>query len=373
MNISRWIETLDAASDWRAQCRECDELLRRGQRETLVEIARACANLNPKGGQSARSSILERIIESLALSTHRDNVWALALIFEGLPTQETHPQPRTSGARRARFLASLMAQEQMPRDCFELSDWAGDDVARRELIACLVGEFVVRKREIEPHLNSQTRAIMEEHPLGHLPLRLLESEANFPFLLPRYNVGSTGRGHASPCAAGETGVGQTRELQASEFDFAAMESAVRNWREESNGRTQGGVWRWECPLDAADFGTQLLGASGLEATAGLLGARRVPFESALDVLWSAANAGGAYNSGEWGAWGRWQTWRSVGELAGAPEPNSIEETDEAAQKCVWLDFAGQSSWFDNVAWDVGLACLRPDGQSMALLAATDTD
>lgn len=57
---------------------------------------------------------------------------------------------------------------------------------------------------------------------------------------------------------------------------------------------------------------------------------------------------------------------------GADETD-IEKLNALAQKCAWFDFTGQSAWFYNVAWDIGIACLRPDGQSVAVLCATDTN
>ena len=47
--------------------------------------------------------------------------------------------------------------------------------------------------------------------------------------------------------------------------------------------------------------------------------------------------------------------------------------DAAAAAARWLGFACDAPWFERVAWDVGLAAVREDGRSLAVLAVTDTD
>lgn len=41
--------------------------------------------------------------------------------------------------------------------------------------------------------------------------------------------------------------------------------------------------------------------------------------------------------------------------------------------CVWYGFGADTKWFEQVAWDIGLAALSPGRQRLAVLAATDTD
>src|SRR5262249_39710491 len=43
-----------------------------------------------------------------------------------------------------------------------------------------------------------------------------------------------------------------------------------------------------------------------------------------------------------------------------------------ATRCQWACCDAASGWFYQVAWDVGLLAVRPDGRSLAVLAATDT-
>ena len=51
------------------------------------------------------------------------------------------------------------------------------------------------------------------------------------------------------------------------------------------------------------------------------------------------------------------------------------EDDVAARagECAWLTFDADTEWFHAVVWDLGIAALRPDGRTVAVLAGTDTD
>jgi hypothetical protein len=90
-------------------------------------------------------------------------------------------------------------------------------------------------------------------------------------------------------------------------------------------------------------------------------------------LFSAASGGGAYNNGLRGAYGRLAMWQSLAGLAGAPPGAGLEEVAAVARSCLWLEFWAATPWFYGVAWDLGLVAVRPDGLSLAVLAATDTD
>jgi hypothetical protein len=65
-------------------------------------------------------------------------------------------------------------------------------------------------------------------------------------------------------------------------------------------------------------------------------------------------------------------WRSLSALVGAGEAEPVAAVAAVARGCTFWDFSLSTSWFYAVAWDLGLAVLRPDGASLAVLAATDT-
>ncbi len=44
-----------------------------------------------------------------------------------------------------------------------------------------------------------------------------------------------------------------------------------------------------------------------------------------------------------------------------------------AERSRWFRVDTDSEWFYEVAWDIGLAAISPDGRRLAVLAATDSD
>ncbi|HET6250535.1 MAG TPA: DUF6183 family protein [Tepidisphaeraceae bacterium] len=81
-------------------------------------------------------------------------------------------------------------------------------------------------------------------------------------------------------------------------------------------------------------------------------------------------ADGAYTSHRNAARARLQTWRLVQAALNCPPEASVDEIDEAARKAMWYVFT--CDWFCDVAWDCGVALVRPDHHAV-VLAATDTD
>ncbi|MER6678909.1 DUF6183 family protein [Streptomyces sp. NPDC000983] len=65
--------------------------------------------------------------------------------------------------------------------------------------------------------------------------------------------------------------------------------------------------------------------------------------------------------------------KSLAALAGCPEGTSAAEVEAQVLDCVWHGFSAGTTWFEHVAWDVGLAVLSPGRRRLAVLAATDTD
>ncbi len=91
----------------------------------------------------------------------------------------------------------------------------------------------------------------------------------------------------------------------------------------------------------------------------------------LATLFNIAFSGGAYTHGQGIALARLKSWQSLGGLVG--ENGDLETIMNRAKQCRWFGFDATGGWFHNASWDVGIAALRPDGKSLALLAATDTD
>ncbi|GAB3841213.1 DUF6183 family protein [Dactylosporangium cerinum] len=268
----------------------------------------------------------------------------------------------TLDPRRVRFAAALLASAHTPADLAPVLDGAGSD----ELRACVLHELVVRGAEVQHRPVGQ-------HPLHWLPRSLtpLEGRPELPF----YSINGRSHGTAGitvPPAPGDGPAVPARET-TTDADAAALGAAVANWADWSNGRVEARTFALDGDLHPDAVGATLLGL-GLESVPGL---RQQPGPCTAHQAWRqlflAASTGGAYNAGDFGAYGRLFAWRSVAALAGAPSDASPAGVESVARAASWHSFAGATDWFDDVAWDVGLAVVSPDGRRLAVLAASDTD
>lgn len=323
-------------------------------------------------------SVLDHALRTLTLAPGRENVeQALRLIPAAWPDDR----------RRVRYAASMLAAGQSPADlAVAFAGGASSGGASEELRACLVHEIVLRGAAI-----TETPAIArwagsahwQHHPLAWLPLEL--SGLEVARTLPSYH--SRGGSYTAPYGPSGTDaepVGRARcaPVPAARDvttppGIAAIAAAVANWAEESNGKIEAKAFDLAGPVQAEQV-PGALAALGLECLSGLTRRSRFtvyasPPERAWQVLFAAASTGGAYNQGLYGAYGRLAAWQSVaglcGERAGAP----AAEAERKAQACDWFSFDADTNWFEQVAWDIGLAAIRPGRRSLGILAATDTD
>ncbi|MFE5549561.1 DUF6183 family protein [Streptomyces sp. NPDC056534] len=158
-----------------------------------------------------------------------------------------------------------------------------------------------------------------------------------------------------------------------------MATAVANWVEESCGLVEARVFSLAAPLEAESVPSALLTLEleclhGMEEQAAALSAAACSPAQAWRVLFAAASAGGAYNSGSYGAYGRLAAWRSLGALAGSPESSTFGAIEARARECIWHGFSAGTEWFARVAWNIGLAALSPDRRRLPYwLRPTPTD
>jgi hypothetical protein len=123
-----------------------------------------------------------------------------------------------------------------------------------------------------------------------------------------------------------------------------------------------------CPSSLRSLRLESLAGAGEQAVC----VREITHSQGFGSLFSDAATGGAYTWGEGGAYGRLAAWESVAALTACSEID-IDQVSEHAGRCSWFSFWTSAGWFYDVAWDIGLAVLRPDGRSLAVFAATDTD
>jgi hypothetical protein len=253
--------------------------------------------------------------------------------------------------------------------------------ANLELAAMLLQELVIRQK-VGPCASeaAQLQAHLEHvrHPLASLPHELLLIETGID--LPFYSHSGSSWERASPGEAIIDAPPIERSADAVPFTESAAPlevfSAVENWRQASNGSLQATQLRFARAVNAGEAcraveASSMAAAKGVSAEAMV---RRVTVaDFAYRTLFSAASCGGAYNCGLFGAYGRLATWRTLAALLGFGNNFDHREVEQAAERGIWFDFGCMTAWFCDVAWDIGLAVLRADRQSMALLAATDTD
>lgn len=270
--------------------------------------------------------------------------------------------------RQLRHAASRLASAHTAEELTVVFDAGRSE----ELRACVLQEIVLRGGEVRHRWAESSH--WRFHPLAWLPSKLtwVEDEPD----LPRYRPGTvSGVGHGVNRESSVTGGGPVPEWveTTTAEETTAIGAAVDNWVRESNGRIEARSFLFDAALKPESVRDALV-AVGLESTTGLPG--RLGVTTATEVwngLFGAASDGGAYNSGDAGAYGRLFAWQSMAGLMAVPGNPSVLDLDAEAQRCSWYTFAGDTKWFHNVMWDVGVAVVSADRRRLAVLAATDTD
>jgi len=269
--------------------------------------------------------------------------------------------------RRTRYAASLLASAHSAADLEAVFGGA----ASEELRACLVHEIALRGGVVRHRW--ATSPHWRHHPLAWLPPSLtpMEGKPGMPAYTVRGGSRSLPEVTVEP-AYGHGPVPAARET-TTDADATAIATAVANWAEESNGRIEARTFVLDSDLAPEAVGDTLL-SLGLESFRDPgPGFGPCSASQAWGSLFSAASTGGAYGWGGHGAYGRLFAWRSVAALAGAPPEATAAEVQAVALSCSWHSYGGAGDWFEQVAWDVGLAVVSPDRRRLAILAATDTD
>jgi hypothetical protein len=321
-------------------------------------------------------SVFDQLLRLLAVTAGSRNVaQALRLIAAA----------RSAGRGLDRYGASLLAAGQSSTDLTSVFAGGGSASASEELRACLVHELVLRGvavSELPGVARWAASPHWRHHPLGWLPLELSVIEESRG--LPDYGV--RGSSHALPFGPlsrqGEPvsadGPGLTGATEVTTDAVAAsIASAVMNWTEGSNGRIEARVFDLAHRIDAEAVPDALLtiGLACLDGrkSTSAFSVSACTVAQTWRVLFAAASTGGAYNSGCFGAYGRLFAWRSLAGLCGAAEGASAAEVAARATACTWYGFDADSPWFEQVAWDIGLAAVDSATPRLAMLAATDTD
>ena len=396
--IDDFLISLVGAKDWNRQLARIKIWAEGGRTDDLLAVSAALTDdaQTPSFEPSARRGVLDSLERTLALTPGFAQAVAAVSVLqlrEAYKTREAMrgPAPRQPSRRQHETeLASLLAQGQTPLTLAALFETHGSKPAHLELLACLVQEMVLRGVSVSGPASEFWTRIAGTHPLGGLPLTLLPSESQFPKFLPNY--GPQTKTYGSPGQRGEVvkplpsriemSIAWT-ELEVSAAEKAAIEAATANWELESNGKGEVRVFRSDRVVPPPALTDKQVLSLPLESLAGA-SARDlwlIPYSvaDAVAVLFCAACTGGADSLGLGGTYGRWAAWEATGALAGAGRNPSVgrnasfEDTAAIVGECAWWFWAAKSAWFYDVAWDIGLLALRPDGRTLAVLAATDTD
>ncbi|WP_248928468.1 DUF6183 family protein [Paenibacillus hamazuiensis] len=373
------------------------EWAEQGQSEILLESVEWMeAHVRPKEQNwNGLNHLLDRLDMYFAqLYTGADALFCLLrLLTERRGAQSAFP--RNPRSYNLRYYMALMAANRSAEGLHRILENAAED--RRvslEAKVLLLYEMAARgkvdeRRSVVRHVCDKAEA--ENHPLVWLPLTLTSLEEEISLM---YYNRDGGGGHSTPfgphrrvseekyrdtkARSADTGVAPSafHPIHTDE-ELMGMQSAVRNWMDRSNGKTEAAVFDLQTRHEPDQIAPELLLSFGLTCLHGAP-AEHVLLEGMrpariFSLLYSAAANGGAYSSGDLNAYGRLEAWRSMGALAGAPDDADMPFVLKQAESCRWWYFEAPTPWFHHVAWDFGIAALRPDGRTLAVLAATDTD
>ncbi|MFD8914498.1 DUF6183 family protein [Streptomyces sp. NPDC059575] len=349
--------------------------------EQLLELWAA----REAGGPSEHASLLYQLQTALAATAGRRSLRALMCLPNSLP--DGGPA-RVAAERR---LAHLVALGQRPEDIVAVVyDEEAGIAASDEFKACLLHELVLEGVAVPeyPALRSFGEALVtRRHPLGRLPLRLLPAERalrrpadaprDWTWTLPPATVTAHGDRpelHVSAEMRGRGAAFDPVEVTVPEV-AEAMGAAVRHWCEESNGTVAAQEFWCPSPVPADDFAAVFERLPLTPWPEEEQRARLRPATSGrvLRVLLTAAVRDPAYGSGMFGAYGRLAVWRTLGALVGTAPDAPVDDTALLVEQAHWFIADPASGWFHQVVWDLAVAVLRPGGQDIAVLAATDTD
>jgi hypothetical protein len=333
-------------------------------------------------------AVADHVEEVLALTAGSDHIDALFTLLGRVRVKSV--QRARPLELRVRSFASRLGHGQTKDALLAAIGRAGEKAEHTEILACWMHETVLRGTSLdreEVALRFQARLAAESHALGHLPLSLLPAESEAPTYMPMYGANAI----SNAVQRLESGASSTRTMPppgdqpaptaAAVADVAVDQrllEAVIPWTSGSNGNAEAKVFTLTPAIGKVAPGKWLLRALPLACLepgtpAAPLRTERTGPEAVWGALFAAAANGGAYSSGLGGAYGRRAAWISLAALVAAAPDAAPAAVDALASTCTFLMFGAAGGWWHDVAWDIGALAVRPDGASVAVLAATDTD
>jgi len=383
------LRSLERPEDVNQAYATVDRLNREKRTGDLLELAAAIEKGCDVTGEAKipYEAVADHVEEVLALTPGTDHIEGLlTLLAQDRVRSVQRPRPREM---RVRAFASRLGHGQTKDALNAAITRLGDKKEHAEVLACWMHELVLRGTSLDREsavVKFHARLAEEKHPLGGMPLTMLEAESEAPTYMPMYGANAISKAVARL----ESGPQSTRTIpppgehvapRTTRVDDAALEARLREaivpWTTGSNGKAEAKVFRLDPPLDTSP-GRWLLRALPLDCvvTPEALHAERAGADAVWGSLFAAAANGGAYSSGLGGAYGRLAAWTSLAALIDAPATATPAQIDASAPSAQFLMFGAASSaggWWHDIAWDIGLLAVRAGGASVAVLAATDTD
>jgi len=385
--IVQSLRSLERAEDVNQAYGAVDRMNRESKTADLLDLAAAIEKACDVGGAAKFpfEAVADHVEEVLALSPSDEHVDALFTLL-GRPRVRSVQRPRST-EMRTRAFASRLGHGQSKDALAKTITRLGNDEEHVELLACWMHECVLRGTPLdrdEAVVKFHARLAETKHPLGEMPLVLLEAESEAPTYMPMYGSNAISKAVARL----ESGAASTRTIpppgdheapRATRVEDAAVEKRMREaivpWSSGSNSKAEARVFELDPEMDTASPGRWLLRALSLDCLEGAkaLHAERVSSEVVWGALFAAAANGGAQSAGLGGGYGRRAAWASLGALIDAPADATPHQLDARAPSASFLVFGAPSGWWNDVAWDIGALAVRSGGASVAVLAATDAD
>ncbi|MCP3102277.1 DUF6183 family protein [Myxococcus sp. K15C18031901] len=388
--VSALFEEVASGVDVQDARNKVEERAERGDFSTLVALAGEVEARLPATSAEARGrlhALSDHIEETLARRASVES--ARALLDIARQPRDARFQGTHSAARRERDLAGLLARWNPTPVLRALLPLRSGPRDLTELFACYVQELVLRGEslEAEPAVRELWARLVEGgHPLALLPLRRGRWESSLGRLLGVEDVEDALRDLQAHLASARAG-------DADEEDTLPLGPRTRRSPEEVPLPASAGaiIDAWaEDVAPARDFrrafslrppqpgmGADLLAAFLEDADLGGLvptddpGCERQGPEDVVATLFTRAAFGAEGWVGAQGAaYGRLATWRTLAGLMGvAGEPRDWRVLEQQAGACRWFRFTVTTSRPSSSS-RLGLACLRPGGTTLALLAAS---
>lgn len=389
--IRAFVDDIAVTKDARSTWPRISEYVARGEPDVLLHVTRALIEERDaaQGSPWVRDQVLDEIERVLALTPGLNNASTLARILK-IP-RVTDQRGSEAEAQRTRSAASLLASAQDRNVLTTLLKELGRDPACSELLACWLQESIVRGESFHEERDAielWRRLSNAGHPLAVLPLDLDEVEMALRGYVPRYELGTSRtpppRRPSRPLRRprlvhDRDGSILTHDEMVDAERLLAISSAVRGWKDSSNGRIETRLYSFGRRCLEGEVTPEFLRNLGVRCVQTRPGDEdpvlsQINFGRVVNLLFAAAANGGAYGGARRGAYGRLEAWKSIAGLAGAPLSAGFERVIRVAEASSWLEIdVSTATWFDRVAWHFGLIVLSGSGSELAVLAATDTD